>query len=227
MLEINEKNKRKLSLSFLLLILVASNTSYSSFEMVKGDYNINIGQSFKLVVKSLHTESGAKIVYILSDVYIQEGCTLTITFTYIDPPFIKYKLSSTLSDGSYETALFADMLVVNRDWTSLRTQYESYNYTVFETNTLWGVRNTTGGYLEVSYRKKDGVLNQFYAKNDSLIMKELNLFEVDIVNLGKELQKLWFLTLLIIPIGGITAFIVIRHKKKKASKQKARDYLKK
>ena len=109
---------------------------------------------------------------------------------------------------------------MDRDWSSLTSEYEGLGYEVTNGVNSWtliyyenGV-NQNDGYLRASYLKKDGVLESINAYRYSPLEEFTNIRQLEITRIssGKLLWLLWFL--LVIPVGGLIAFVIIRHKRK-------------
>lgn len=184
-----------ITLSFLIINL-------QNAEVASGEYGVKVGQSFQFNVIQLHDEDGSKILFNLGGVLLQEGCTMEITFTHVDSLYVQYRLTSNLGNYDTTTTLLANILVQDRNWTGLRTEYEALGYTVYEDEDMWGLEDNSSGYLDVKFNKEDGVMTNFYCYNYTYIVEQINLFEVEFERFGYG-SKNWMISFIyFIPLVG-------------------------
>ncbi|MHA1354554.1 MAG: hypothetical protein ACTSXA_15015 [Candidatus Heimdallarchaeota archaeon] len=190
----------------ILVLVIAFSFLFISIykaEVASGEYAIKVGDSFDFNVPRLHDKDGSKILFNLGGVLIQEGCTIKISFLRVEPPLIQYKLTSNLGNGEAKLTILANIFVQDREWDTLSAYYEAEGFIVFEDDQIWRMRDNRSGDLDVSFNKKDGVLTNFYSYNYSLIVDQINLFEVEFVRYGYGSGNLWMISFVfLVPIIG-------------------------
>jgi len=112
----------------------------------------------------------------------------------VEPPLIQYKLTSSLGNAETKLTILANIFVQDREWDTLTADYEALGYTVYDSDNIWRTRDNRSGDIDVSFNKKDGVLTNFYSYNYSLIVDQINLFEVEFVRYGYGSGNLWMIS---------------------------------
>jgi len=192
----------------LLVFLILSSfliINIHNAEIASGEYAIKVGQSVKFKVNKLQDEDGSIPLYIIGGVYLQEGCIMDIIFTTVEPTYYRYTLITNLGNQEAdELSYFMYILVLNREWNQIRAEWEPLGYTIQEDDKTWSATlNETGGYLEASYNKEDGILIRFYAINVTEIVDLANLYEVEFIRIGYVNNNYWMISFVyIIPLLG-------------------------
>lgn len=191
---------------------------FTQVNFIQCEYNIKVGDTYQYHINKLRSLNGLPLAISISGLVLEEGLSFKLKFSMVDLPYIKYKI--TAGDTTKEFAILSNIIVQNRSWEQLTEEYEDQGYTITNTNKIWGVMQNNTMELVVEYIKKDGVLNRFYAYNESMLVSELGVREVYIIRTSGNIRNNWAYSFLaVIPIAGIIISVIYYNKKMSESKK--------
>ena len=206
---------------FLIVIVILSSLSIlnlSNIQQVNADYLVKPRYAYTFFLETLDTPGGTNHFINYGNLFIYEGATLEVKFLEVYP-IIEFRLTIDLNfqEGIH---ILNNLLVQEDDWDALTSEYQGLGYEIVETNSTWGVRQNDTAILNANYSKRDGVLLDFYANNQTDFINYLNIGEIYIYRTGASYGNNWLYSFLaIIPIGGFIIGLVV-YKRKVASKEK-------
>jgi hypothetical protein len=210
------KNQFK-KVQILTIFLLVCIPFILSIQQAKAEYLIKPGDNFKFYLEILNKPGGSNHFINYRGLFIYEEATLEVKILDVDPA-IRYRL--TVDRNYINTALLTNIFVQDGDWNALTLEYEALGYEVVETQTTWGIRQNDSTILNVNFNKKDGVLNDFYAFNESQLVDYLGTGEIQLIRTSEFTGLKWpYAFLAIIPLGGIVVGIVI-YKRRVGIKEK-------
>jgi len=205
----NSQRKLKFRIFTSVLILLSLTNFFTL--LANGDYNIKEGDFFKFDIILLRKTDGSRQVIHFGTLTIQENESLKLEISYLKLPHIKFKI--TINGFSEETALLSNIIVQNRSWDKLTTEYSTMGYEIYEDSEIWGVRQNNATKLHIDFSKADGVLTKFYAFNQSDLINFLHIGEVDIIRIQTGINyKLFYMIFGVFPLGAAIYGLVIYKK---------------
>ncbi|NHJ40809.1 MAG: hypothetical protein FK731_12330 [Asgard group archaeon] len=210
------KKQLKLLISITIISTLILTCTPNVFQ-TNAEYNVRKGDSFRFYLDTLKKPNGANHYINYRGLLIHTGVSMFVRFIDIGPP-IRYTL--TVGVDSIDTILLTDIFVQETNWDELTIEYEALGYEIVETDMLWGARLNTSTIIEIDFNKKDGVVESFYAFNESQLVYYLETGEIYFYRTSESTGLKWpYSFIAIIPLGGIIGGILI-YKRRVAQKEK-------
>ena len=204
--------KPRTASAFILILSVLLIISSISTSNVNAKYNIKEGDTFRFHMDTLRNTIGGNHSFTQGALTFEENITMRVKFTLVEIPYIKYSINIKGYEQIF--SLLSNIIVQNRTWDKLTAKYEAQGYEIYEDNEVWGVRQDSTTVLTVDFLKRDGVLNYFYAANESQLKNYFGVGEIEISRTGDGQNNYWaFSFLAIIPVTGLTFGLVAHNKK--------------
>ncbi|NHJ47488.1 MAG: hypothetical protein FK733_06860 [Asgard group archaeon] len=214
---VTKKQNKFLILIVILLSLVIINLK--DVQQVNAEYLIKQGYSYTFYLETLNTPSGSNHFINYGGLFISEDINLHVKFLEVSGIIVRFRVTVGQSSSDGLNAL-KNLLVQENNWDELTTEYEGLGYDVVETDTSWGVRQNNSAIVNANFSKKDGVLLDFYAFNQTDFIDFLYIGELYIYRTGESYGRNWMYSFLaVIPIGGVVAGIVVYMRKIKTKEK--------
>jgi hypothetical protein len=191
-------------------------------QQAAAEYQINIGDIFKFYIETMNDLDGFDKQLTYRGVPLYENASLKIQFSIVSIPYIKYII--TVDGISAETTLLNNIFVQDTNWTAMTLEYEAYGYEVFENETIWGVRQDNSTILNINFNKTDGVLEDFYAYNESQLVSLLGIGEFyiyrteEIFYPTKKVEMFWLYSIIALVPTSFLIKLISKHKNKTKGK---------
>lgn len=189
----------------------------SSSVQVTADYNIKKRYSYNFYLETLKKPDSSNHFINFNGLFIHAGLTLHVKFVEVDP-IIKYEL--TVGVDSTLTTLLTSIFIQETNWEELTIEYQADGYEINETDEYWNAKLNSSTKIDITFNKKDGVVQSCYAFNESQLVQHLRTGEIYFYRTGQNYGLKWAYSFLaIIPIGGIIAYAII-YRRRIAIKEK-------
>ncbi|NHK30625.1 MAG: hypothetical protein FK730_04695 [Asgard group archaeon] len=200
------KKQLKFIFGIVFITLMLLSLSSSSVQ-VTADYNIKKRYSYSFYLETLKKPDGSNHFINFNGLFIHAGLTLHVKFVEVDP-IIRYEL--TVGVDSTLTTLLTSIFIQETNWEELTLEYQADGYVINETDEYWNAKLNSSAKIDITFNKKDGVVQSCYAFNESQLVQYLSTGEIYFYRTGQNYGFKWtYSFLVIIPIGGIVVFAII------------------